>query len=168
MSSLGKCLFRSSVHFLNEGFFFVCFLFVFWYWVVWGVYIFWILTLTSHIIFKNCLYFWQWFIFCGGGCSIGKLCLMLHDFIDCNNLGFPVLHHLSEFAQTHVRWVGDANQPSHSLSSPSPPGFSLSQHHWVLPIHWVFSNESALYVRWSKYWSFSISLSNWGFSVDFP
>jgi len=42
--------------------------------------------------------------------------------------GFPVLHHLLEFAQTHVYCVGDAIQPSHPLSSPSPPDLSLSQH----------------------------------------
>ena len=42
--------------------------------------------------------------------------------------GFPVLQYLPEFAQTHVHWVGDAIQPSHSLSSFSPPAFSLSQH----------------------------------------
>ena len=41
---------------------------------------------------------------------------------------FPVLHCLPEFAQTHVHWVGDAIQPSHPLSSPSPFAFSLSQH----------------------------------------
>ena len=44
--------------------------------------------------------------------------------------GFPVLHHLPEFAQiqTHVHWVNDAIQPSHPLSSPSPPAFNISQH----------------------------------------
>ena len=42
--------------------------------------------------------------------------------------GFPVHHQLLEFTQTHVHWVGDAIQPSHPLSSPSPPAFSLSQH----------------------------------------
>ena len=41
--------------------------------------------------------------------------------------GFPVLHQLLEPTQTHVHRVGDANQPSHPLSSPSPPAFSLSQ-----------------------------------------
>ena len=41
---------------------------------------------------------------------------------------FPVQHQLPELAQTHVHQVGDALQPSHSLSSPSPPAFSLSQH----------------------------------------
>ena len=58
----------------------------------------------------------------------------------------------SEFTQTHVHWVGDAIQPSHPLSSPSPPAFNLSQHQ-------VFSNESVLCIRWPKYWSFSFSIS---------
>ena len=51
--------------------------------------------------------------------------------------GFPVLHHLLEFAQTHVHRVGDAVQPSHPLLSPSPPAFSLSQHQGVF--QWVSS-----------------------------
>ena len=42
--------------------------------------------------------------------------------------GLSVHHHLPEFTQTHVHWVGDAIQPSHPLSSPSPPAFNLSQH----------------------------------------
>ena len=53
--------------------------------------------------------------------------------------GFPVLHHLPEFAQTHVHWVGDAIQPPHPLSSPSRPTFKLSQHQglfqWVSSLH---------------------------------
>ena len=48
--------------------------------------------------------------------------------MDCSTPGFPVLHHLPEFGQTHVHRVGDAIQPSHPLSSPSPPAFNLSQH----------------------------------------
>ena len=58
---------------------------------------------------------------------------------DCSTPGFPVLHHLLEFAQTHVCWVSDAIQPSHPLSSPSPPAFNLSQHQglfqWVGSLH---------------------------------
>ena len=46
---------------------------------------------------------------------------------DCSTPGSPVHHQLSELAQTHVRWVGDAIQPSHLLSSPSPPAFNLSR-----------------------------------------
>ena len=48
--------------------------------------------------------------------------------MDCSTLGFPVLHHLLELVQTHIHWVGDAIQPSHSLSSPSPHALNLSQH----------------------------------------
>ena len=55
--------------------------------------------------------------------------------------GFPVLHHLPEFAQTHVHWVSDAIQPSHSLLSPSPSAFNLSQYQgffqWVGSLHQV-------------------------------
>ena len=64
---------------------------------------------------------------------------------------FPVLHYLPEFTQTHVHWVNDAIQPSHPLLSPSP---ALNLSHIG-----VFSNESALHIRWPKYWSFSFSIS---------
>ena len=57
-------------------------------------------------------------------CSCSTLC----DPVDCSTPGFPVLHHLPEFAQTHVHRVDDAIQPSHPLSSPSPTAFNLSQH----------------------------------------
>ena len=60
---------------------------------------------------------------------------------DCSTPRFPVLHHLPEFAQTHVHWVGDDSQPSHPLSSASPPAFSLSQHQglfqWLSSLHQV-------------------------------
>ena len=65
--------------------------------------------------------------------------------------GLPVHHQLPEFTQIHVHWVGDAIQPSHPLSSPSPPALNPSIR--------VFSNESTLYMRWPKYWSFSFSIS---------
>ena len=47
--------------------------------------------------------------------------------MDCGTPGFPLLHCLLEFAQTHVHWVGVAIQPPHLLSSPSPPALNLSQ-----------------------------------------
>ena len=72
--------------------------------------------------------------------------------MDCSMPGFLVLHHLLELAQIHVHWVGDAIQPSHPLSSPSP-AFNLSSIK-------VVSNESALHIRWPKYWSFSFSISS--------
>ena len=70
--------------------------------------------------------------------------------------GLPCPHHLPELAQTHVHWVSDAIQPSHSLSSPSS-AFNLSQHRFVF--FSFFSHESALCIRWPKYWSFSFSIS---------
>ena len=63
-----------------------------------------------------------------------QLCPILCDLMDCSTLGVPVPHQLPEFTHTHVHWVGDAIQPSHPLSSPSPPGFN------IFSIR-VFSNE---------------------------
>ena len=66
--------------------------------------------------------------------------------------GLPVHHQLPEFTQTHVHRVSDVIQPSHPLSSPSPPAPTP-------PSIRVFSNESTLHMRWPKYWSFSFSIS---------
>ena len=60
-------------------------------------------------------------------CSVAQLCPTPWNTMDCSIPGFPVLHHLPEFAQTPVHWVGDAIQPSHPLLSPSLPTFNLSQ-----------------------------------------
>ena len=61
--------------------------------------------------------------------------------MDCSMPGHPVHHYLPELNQTHVHWVSDAIQPSHPLSSPSPPAFSLSQYQslfqWVKSLHQV-------------------------------
>ena len=64
----------------------------------------------------------------------------------------PPYHQLTEFTQTHVHRVGDAIQPSHPLSSPSPPAPNPSKHQGLF-------NESTLPMRWPKYWSFSLSIS---------
>ena len=65
----------------------------------------------------------------------------LCDPMDCSISGLPVHNQLPQFTQTHVHWVGDAIQPSHPLSSPSPPALKLSQHQgilkWVSPLHQV-------------------------------
>ena len=61
-------------------------------------------------------------------CSVMKLCLTVCDPTDCSTPGFPVLHYLPEFVQTHVHRAGDIVQPSHPLLPPSPPAFNLSQH----------------------------------------
>ena len=71
--------------------------------------------------------------------------------MSCSTPGLPVHHQLPEFTQIHVHRVSDAIQPSHPLSSPSPPAPNPSQHQ-------VFSNESTLRMRWPKYWSFSFSI----------
>ena len=59
---------------------------------------------------------------------VTKLCLTLSDPMNCPTSVFSVLHSLPEFAQTHVHWISDAIQPSHTLSPPSPLVLSLSQH----------------------------------------
>ena len=63
--------------------------------------------------------------------SVARSCLTLCDPIYHNMPGFPVQHQLPELAQTHVHWVSDAIQPSHPLSSPSPPVLSLAQHQGI-------------------------------------
>ena len=60
--------------------------------------------------------------------SVAPLCLTLCDPMDCSTPGFPVHHQLPELSQTHARRVSDAVQPSHPLSSPSPPTLNHSQH----------------------------------------
>ena len=58
---------------------------------------------------------------------VAQSCPTLCNPMGCSTPGLPVHHQLPECAQTHVHWVGDAIQPSHPLSSPSPPVFNLSQ-----------------------------------------
>ena len=60
--------------------------------------------------------------------SVTQSCPTLWNPMDCSTPGFPFHHQLPELAQTHVHRVGDVIQPSHPLSSPSPPAFNLSQH----------------------------------------
>ena len=84
--------------------------------------------------------------------SVTQSSLTLCDPMNCRTPGLPIHHQLPESTQTHVHWVGDAIQPSHPLSSPSPPALNLFQHQGLF-------NESTLLVRWPKYWSFSFSIS---------
>ena len=73
--------------------------------------------------------------------SVTQSCPTFCNPMDCSMPGLPVHHQLLEFIQTHVHQVGDAIQPSHPLSSPSPPAFNLSQHQglfqWINSLHEV-------------------------------
>ena len=80
--------------------------------------------------------------------SVAQSCPTLCDPMDCSTPGFPVHHQLLELAQTHVHQVGDAIQPSHPLS----PLLLLPS---IFPSIRDLSKESALRIRWPKYWHFS-------------
>ena len=86
--------------------------------------------LISYLILTSVQFSW-----------VAQSCPTLRDPMDCSTPGFPVHHQLPELAQTHVHRVGDAIQPSHPLSSPSPPALNLSQHQslfqWVSSSHQV-------------------------------
>ena len=84
---------------------------------------------------------------------IAQSCPNLCNPMDCSTPGFPAHHKFPELTQIHVHRVGDAIQPSHPLSSPSPPSFNLSSIR-------VFSNESLVRIRWPKCWSFSFNISS--------
>ena len=71
-------------------------------------------------------------------CSVTKLCLTLCDPMDWSMPGFPELHHPPDFAQTHVHWVSDAIQTSHSLFPPYP-ALNLSQPQDLF--YWVGSSN---------------------------
>ena len=95
-------------------------------------------------------------------CSVTQLCLTLCDRMDCSMPGFPVLHQLLEPAQTHVHRVGDAIQPSHPLSFPSPPALNLSQHQGLF--QWVRSSH-----QMAKVLGFQLQHQSfqWIFRTDF-
>ena len=71
--------------------------------------------------------------------SVTQSCLTLCDLVNCSTPGLPVHPQLPEFIQTHVHWVSDAIQPSHPLSSPSPPALDLSQHQGLF--QWASSSH---------------------------
>ena len=83
--------------------------------------------------------------------SVAQSCPTLCDPMNRSTPGLPVHHQLLEFTQTHVHRVSDAIQPSHPLSSPSPPATNPSQHQSLF--QWVNSSHEV-----AKYWSFSFSI----------
>ena len=93
-----------------------------------------------------------WFPIQFSSVQFTQSCPTLCDPMNHSTPGLPVHHQLLEFTQTHVHQVSDAIQPSHPLSYP----LLLPS---ILPSIRVFSNESVLHIRWSKYWSFSFSIN---------
>ena len=96
--------------------------------------------------------------------SVAQSCSTLCDPMDCSTPGFPVLHYLLEFALTHVHRVGDAIQPSHPLSSPSPRAFNLSQHQslfkWVSSLHQVAKASASVLPMNTQDW-FPLGWTGW-------
>ena len=82
---------------------------------------------------------------------LSQLCPTLCSPMDCSTPGFPILHCLLEFAQTHVHRVNDAIQPPLLLLLLLPS---------IFPSIGIFFNELAVHIRWPKYWNFSISPFN--------
>ena len=76
--------------------------------------------------------------------SVAQSCLTLCDHMNLSTPGLPVHHQLPEFTQTHVHWIGDVIQPSHPLSSPSPPAPNPSQHQGLF--QWVSSSHQVAQV----------------------
>ena len=112
------------------------------------------LMYVFSVTYERCCLYVDWFlccIFCTNiwtslylyfqFSSVAQSCLALCDPMNPSMPGLPVHHQLPEFTQTHVHWVGDAIQPSHPLSSSSPPAPNPSQHQnlfqWVNSSHEV-------------------------------
>ena len=84
--------------------------------------------------------------------SVAQSCPTLCDPMNRSTPGLPVHHQLPESTQTHVHRVSDAIQPSHRLSSPSPPALNLSQHQGLF--QWVSRSHQV-----AEVWSFSFNIS---------
>ena len=96
--------------------------------------------------------------------SVTQSNLTLCDPKDCTTPGFPVHHYLLKFIKTHVHWIGDAIQPSQTLSPPSPPAFNLSQHQglfqfnslqslscvWLSATPWTAAHQTSLSITNSQ------------------
>ena len=86
----------------------------------------------------------------------------LCDPMDCSTPAFPVLHYLLQLAQTHVHWIGDAIQPPHTLSPPSPLALSLSKYQGLFQ-----SGSSSLQMAKALELQFQHQFFQWIFQVDF-
>ena len=104
--------------------------------------------------------------------SVTQSCPTLCNPMDFSTPGFPDHHQLLELAQTHVHWVGDAIQPFHPLSCPSPPAFNLAQNQglfqWVSPSHQVAKILELQLQHQSFQWLFSFFICCLGCHSFFP
>ena len=84
--------------------------------------------------------------------SVAQSCPILCDPMTCSSPGLPVHHQLQEFTQIHVHRVSDAIQPSHPLSSPSPPAPNPSQHQSLLikGLKLMYSGNLFYFIFWSR------------------
>ena len=105
--------------------------------LIYGVQVSWFLI---DNLCRYCIYYWIWGQFNSiHFSSVAQSYQTFCDPIDCSTPDFLVHHQIPELTQTHVHWVSDAIQPSHPLSSPSPPTFNLSQHQGLF--QWVSSSH---------------------------
>ena len=108
---------------------------------------------------KNVRHFCPWLVQFN---SVTQSCPTLCNPMICNMPGLPIHHHFPEFIQANVHWVSDAIQPSHHLSSPSPPAFNLSQHQGLF--QWLSSSHQV-----AKVLEFQLQYQSfqWLFRIDF-
>ena len=119
----------------------------------WNIYVCIYLEMCVYVYIHIYTYIWTLYMYVTVQfSSVTQLCRTLQDPMNCSMPGLLVHYQLPEPTQTHVHWVGDAIQPSHPELSPSPPAL-------IFPSIRDFSNESALRIRWPKYWSFSFNIS---------
>ena len=93
--------------------------------------------------------------------SVAQSCLTLCDPRDCSMPGFPIHHQLPEPTQTHVHCIGDAIQPSHSLSSTSPPMFNLSKHQGFFRQVRSWHRLDKILEFWLQHQSFPMNIQDW-------
>ena len=109
--------------------------------------------MISHVIALEISDIFLKYVCC---CSVAKSCPAVCDPMDCSMPGLPVPHHLLEFTQVHVHWISDAIQPLRCHLILCCPLLLLPS---IFPSIRVFSNKSAVCIRWPKHCSFSFSIS---------
>ena len=120
--------------------------------LVCSLFLFSVKTLLRFTSASQLSHFQHYYVTSGQFSSVAQSCRSLCDPMNRSTPGLPVQHQLPEFTQTQIHRVGDAIQPSHPLSSPSPPASNPSQHQSL------FQSVNTSH-EVAKYWSFSFSIS---------